>query len=406
MGRPISISLSPNTQRNDVWLAATLLFQPWLWKKGDAIARTERWFTAHFSGYQAVSFNSGRSALLAILRAFGIGKGDEVIVQAFTCVAVPNSVLWCGATPVYTDIDQSLTIDPAGLEKRITPRTKAIIVQHTFGILARIERIKAIARKHGLYVIEDCAHILDVSDSEAGAGSYGDAAFFSFGRDKAVSSVFGGMAIIRNRHGEACNKLSNYWQSLDYPPLHWIGQQLFHPVAFWFILPLYTIGIGKLLLLFLQTIQFLSFPVYKEEKRGGRPKYFPARYPNALALLLMLQLSKIRVLNNRRKRATSTYTRMLAIKKDSTAISISQGGTLLRYPISVSSAKQLLTHARAQGILLGNWYHHIIDPDGVDFQSVFYRKGSCPKAEYAASHIINLPTNIAKENIERIVSAL
>ena len=93
-------------------LSCQTVLMPWLWKKGRVIAQSEQWFESYLPDSTAVSFNSGRSALLAILKAFNIGEGDEVLVQAFTCVAVPNSVCWAGARPVYADIDKTLNIDP------------------------------------------------------------------------------------------------------------------------------------------------------------------------------------------------------------------------------------------------------------------------------------------------------
>ena len=80
-----------------------------------------------------VLFESGRVAQYFLLKALGIGQGDEVIIQAFTCVAVPNSIIWTGAKPIYVDIDESLNMDPKKLEKLINKKTKAVIWQSTFG---------------------------------------------------------------------------------------------------------------------------------------------------------------------------------------------------------------------------------------------------------------------------------
>ena len=103
MMKPIVISLSPNTEANDVSLAWTLLFQPWRWKRGETIENLEYEFAEYVGRDVAVSFNSGRSALLAILASLGFQKGDEVLLQAFTCNAVPNPVLWQGLKSVYVD---------------------------------------------------------------------------------------------------------------------------------------------------------------------------------------------------------------------------------------------------------------------------------------------------------------
>src|SRR5258708_38627216 len=117
MKRPIALSLSPNTQTDDILRAVKMLFCPWKYVTGSAISSLEQWFRQYFDVSYAVSFASGRGALYAILKGLGIEEGDEVILQAFTCVAVPNAVLWAGAKPVYIDVTDSLTLDTNKLEQ-------------------------------------------------------------------------------------------------------------------------------------------------------------------------------------------------------------------------------------------------------------------------------------------------
>src|SRR3989344_3562099 len=128
MIKPISISLSPNTEPDDVWLAFKLLFQPWRWQKGSVEVILQQEFKYAFA------FNSGRSALMAILDSLGIEKGSEVLLQAFTCNAVPNPILWSGLKPVFVDVDkETFNIDVEDLKRKIGPKSRAVIVQHTFG---------------------------------------------------------------------------------------------------------------------------------------------------------------------------------------------------------------------------------------------------------------------------------
>ena len=194
----------------------------------------------------------------------------------------------------YGDIDESLNLDPALLEKSITTKTKAIIVQHTFGIPARIELIKKITQKHNILLIEDCAHSLGATVNGQKVGTFGDAAFFSFGRDKVLSSVFGGLFIINNK--SKASKLQSFkeeYQKINYPSYSWIFQQLLHPVVFALILPLYNLILGKVLLFVLQKLKLLSYPVYPIEKEGGKEERLFRKYPNALAMLACQQLDKL-----------------------------------------------------------------------------------------------------------------
>lgn len=401
----ISASLSPNSDWKDVLTAFKLLFTPWNWKKGDSIGLVEEWFSKNFHA-TAVSFNSARSALFAILTTFGIGKGDEVLCQAFTCVAVPNSILWTGATPVYVDIDDRFNIDPSDARKKITKHTKAIIVQHTFGIPAQLDELIKLAKEHNLLLIEDCAHSLGATYNGKKVGLYGDAAVFSFGRDKVISSVWGGMGII-NAKCQITNaklKLKAYQQKLSFPSYVWIVQQLLHPISFSVILPLYNLGIGKVLLVLLQKLRLLSIPVYPEEKTGGQPTMFPQRYPNALATLLLGQLEKLEYMNSQRKIVAKYYWDHGVKTPGLPEFPI--GAMFLRYPILSDHTLTLKMHAKTKAILLGTWYNNIIDPKGVDFDNIGYRPGSCPKAELASINVLNLPTNISLENAGRVILSL
>jgi dTDP-4-amino-4,6-dideoxygalactose transaminase len=323
-------------------------------------------------------------------------------VQAFTCVAVPNSVIWSGARPVYADIDRTLNIDPVDVARKLTPMTKAIVVQHTFGIPARMDKIVAIAKKNNLIVIEDCAHSLGAAYNGKKIGTVGDGAFFSFGRDKVVSSVWGGAAIIHSKFKEQNLNLKLFQHRLKYPPMPWIAQQLLHPIAFSFILPAYINGLGKAALVVLQKLHVLSFPVYKEEKSGGQPKYFPMKYPNALAALLVNQLGKLDTYNRTRRHSASEYIRHV---KGVTG-SVGSDSVYLRFPILVKNPKQIISRAKQKGVLLGNWYHNVIDPTGTNVQLAGYTRGSCPYAEHIATHIINFPTLVSDTDVRKVLSVL
>lgn len=401
----ISASLSPNTDIHDISTALRVLISPWTWNAGTSEIEVRHWFREVFHA-DAYLFTSGRVALYELLKAFGIGTGDEVILQAFTCVAVPNSVRWAGAMPVYADIDKSLNIDPTDFEKKITRKTKAVIVQHTFGNAADMDAIAKIAHKQNILVIEDCAHALGATYKGKMLGTLGDAAFFSFGRDKAVSSVWGGAACIHksNHANEAADTLAENHHRLPKPSAFWILQQLLHPLAFSVILPTYRSGMGKALLVTLQKIHALSKPVFACELDGNEPPHFRMQYPNALAQLLIVQLKKLPDMVKTRRENERLY--RTSYPKSAEDVHIRNGASLLRYPLIVSDPEMYMKQARAAGILLGNWYHHVIDPFGTNFTVISYNIGGAPVAEHIAKHIINLPTLLSKREVTYVIDTV
>ncbi len=140
-----------------------------------------------------VAVNSGTSALWVALGALGIGPGDEVIVPGYTFIASITSIVFARAVPVLAEIDETLTLDPEDVEKRITPRTKAVMLVHMLGNPGRIEEIKKITDKNNLYLIEDSAQAFGATYKGKYAGSYGDIGTYSFNIFKTISAGDGGM---------------------------------------------------------------------------------------------------------------------------------------------------------------------------------------------------------------------
>src|SRR5512135_1616150 len=129
-----------------------------------------------YLGLRLFPFYKGRVALFAILKAMGVNTGDEVIVPGFTCVVVPNAVIYNRALPVFVDIDgATYNIDPGKIEAKITKKTRAIIVQHTFGVPAEMDGITEIAKAHNLFLIEDSCHTLGSRYKGKPVGAFGDA---------------------------------------------------------------------------------------------------------------------------------------------------------------------------------------------------------------------------------------
>lgn len=405
--KPISISLSPNTEKDDIRLVFKLIFQPWLWKNGKTIIDLEEEFKKYLGVKHAISFNSGRSSLLAILTSLGLEKDSEILLQAFACNAVANPIIWAGLRPVYVDCNEkTFNISAEDLRKKINPKSRAVIVQHTFGLPAYMDEIVKICEENKLILIEDCAHSLGAAHKGKKVGTFGKIAFFSFSRDKVISSVYGGM--IATNDDKLAEKIKEYQEKIGYPSYFWIKQQLLHPVLMnWLILPTYSI-LGKYLLVFFQWTQILSKAVHWKEKRGMIPGYFPKRLPNALAILALNQFKKLERFNQHRREIAKFYTEELSNTSYQLPDTSYNGNIFLRFTVKHPKAHEIIKKAWKENILIGDWYTTPIAPHDTIIEKMQYMAGSCLIAEKLAKETLNLPThiNISKEDTKQIVEFL
>ncbi|XOF33399.1 MAG: DegT/DnrJ/EryC1/StrS family aminotransferase [Candidatus Electrothrix sp. YB6] len=155
----------------------------------------EQAFAKYTGAAHAQAVTSGTAALKVALAALGVGQGDEVITQGFTFVATWEAIFDVGAVPVFTEIDQTLNMDPADLEQKITSKTRAIIPVHMLGAPARIVEIKAIADKYGIPVLEDTAQAAGARLVGQHLGTFGHFGTFSFDSVKTMTTGEGGMVI-------------------------------------------------------------------------------------------------------------------------------------------------------------------------------------------------------------------
>ena len=168
----------------------------------------------------AVAVSSGTAGLHLALLALGIGEGCEVIVPSFTFVAVANAVHYVGATPVFVDIDPiTLNLDPSLIEQAITSSTRAILVVHTFGVPAEMDRIRQIAERHDLAVIEDACEAIGAEYDSRKAGTFGDLAVFGFYPNKQITTGEGGCVLTRDPNlAERLRSLRNHGRPAQRTP--------------------------------------------------------------------------------------------------------------------------------------------------------------------------------------------
>ena len=155
----------------------------------------EQEFASYCGAQHAQAVTSGTAALKVAMKALGVGPGDEVITQGFTFVATWEAIFDTGAVPVFTEVDETLNMDPVDLEKKITSRTKCIIPVHMLGAQARIKEIMAIADKHGIAVLEDTAQAPGCRLDGKHMGTFGACGTFSFDPVKTITTGEGGMIV-------------------------------------------------------------------------------------------------------------------------------------------------------------------------------------------------------------------
>lgn len=359
--------------------------------------------------HSALTFPSARTALLALLKAMEIGEGDEVLVTGFTCVAVPSPVLLAGARPVYLDINpRTLNLDPSGIEGRITPRSKAIIVQHTFGNPCAMEPILDIARRHRLYVIEDCALALGSRYKQRPAGAWGDAAIISFELSKTITGGWGGIAWV-NRDPQLSARLAGLQSQCEFlsrPRAAAISLQvalsflLYHPGYY---------GLGRYIGAILYRTGVFRVSTTSEENRGLMPARYWKRLSDDHWRIIVNQFRRLDRILEQSRQVSHIYQQVLEAHGVNTFPMVLPGAdpNWIRFPFLVPDRAGMQSYFAKKGIEVGQWFDSPIS-GATDYGPFGYQAGECPNAEFVSRHIVNLPVHVrlSKADVSKIAGAL
>src|SRR3989339_830588 len=189
----------PTLKGNELKYTTEAITTGWISSAGKFIDQFEQKFSQYCNTAHGISCCNGTVALHLAVEALGIGKGDEVIIPTFTMIGSANAVIYSGAKPVLVDSElDTWNINIDKIEEKITPRTKAIMVVHTYGHPVDMDKVKKIADRHNLYIIEDAAEAHGAEYKGKKTGSLGDIAGFSFYANKLVTTGEGGMVITDN----------------------------------------------------------------------------------------------------------------------------------------------------------------------------------------------------------------
>lgn len=385
----ISTDFAPNEQLDDAFLSLGLIFQPWLWKKGNALKVVKRRLESIFPNHTTYFFLTARSGLYNVLKGLHLPKNSEVIVQAFTCEAVILPILENKLKPVYCDIEaQTFSFNPIDLAKKITDKTKVVILQHSFGLIPRYRsQIQSIINRHNLVLIEDIAHGYNLSLADRAVAN--STFLISFGRSKALSSVFGG-AVITGDH-RVQQSLTGTGNILEFPSNFFIFRLLLYKPLSVFIKSTYDMFLGKLIHKLTNMINLVIPEITKKEKSGTFDPLLNKAYPNALAVLLSHQLKKYERIVKHRARICDIYRKKI------------DNISLLRYPLLVKNPHSIREALAKHNIFLGNWYDQTVAPKSINFAKMQYKMGSCPTAEKVCKTILNLPTNLSHQEALKVL---
>jgi perosamine synthetase len=360
---------------------------------GHTVKHFESALTSLLSVSHLVTFSSGRNSLRAILKAMDIGEGDEVILPGFTCVVVPYTILQCGATPVYVDIRRDYRMNPDALCASLTHRTKAIIAQHTFGLPERVSDIATLTRQRGIWLIEDCAHVLPGSAHNGKAlGTWGDAAYFSFERGKTLSSGWGGAAVTCDESiGRQLCQIKQGIPSLSRRDNLKIGAQLLltillhHPDLF---------ALGGIVRGAMARRGVFPNAMPPSECRGDPPNQLLGRLADTQATLLLCQMQQLSSIAAHRR----SCVRALSERLVGHPIDL----PLMWYPLQVTKAQEAVEGFRSHQIELRRWEAPLTPPN-CDTARARYRWGSCPVAEEISRGCVALPTMLNRADLDRVI---
>lgn len=378
---------SMTLDNDDVVIANKQLKNRKNWFSDNYTKEYENTFSKWNGSRYAFAFMGGRVALSACIYALGLKSDDEVILPGYTCVVVPNAFHFAGIKTIYSDIElDTYGLDSALIEGKITAKTKAILLHHLYGLVCRdYEKIIAIARKHKLYVIEDCAHSTGAIFKDRKVGNLGDVAFYSSEQSKIFNTIQGGMAGTNN--DLLAKRLKDYYDHASYPNAKLIDKQLYSvrinyysfkdPQRWW---------MGDIMRFLYKDKIIIS--TTKEEEQGIKPRYYGCKMPSPIAAIGLNQLKKIDEYNQKRRNTSHKWDKWCESHGYKKPVIIPYSKPVfLRYPVMVEPEKKRdISWANKElGLTLGVWFESNIHP-------ISKQVKGCPNADKAVRQCINFPT--------------
>jgi len=292
--------------------------------------------------------------------------------------------------------------DPDSIKSKITPKTKAIIAQHTFGIPCHMDEIMNVANSFGIPVIEDCAHSLGAVYKGKKLGSIGYASFFSTDHSKVISTSIGGLAA--SNDNDCIMKLKEIYENSDFLTRNQVKRQILsfslfhilsHPRLYW--IGKYIFGLLLKIKIAMYITDYLSLTKPK--------KYpFPAKLSNIHSRIGISQLNHLAENLNHRQKIVHQFAKIVDTNEH-----IFQNNNMkcvwLRFPILVENRDEFISKFQKYHDL-GIWYTQVTECRYANFHEIGYEDGSCPKAEWATKRIVSIPTHFRMVQLANLISEM
>jgi dTDP-4-amino-4,6-dideoxygalactose transaminase len=353
----------------------------------------ENGFADWFKVSNAFSFWKGRVAMYAILKAMDVKNDDEVILPGYTCVMDVNPIKYLGAKPVYVDIEpNTFNMNTDLLEGKITPKTKVITAQHTYGYVCDMDKILNIAQKYNIPVIEDCCLCLGSTYKGKLAGTFGKAAYFSFQWNKPFTTGLGGMAVTNDKF--LAGKIEKICKEQLVQPsikekLMLLAQLMVYRA---FIYPR-TTAMAQSFFRFLTKKGIVIGSSSSCEFKPEMEKDFFKAMSSVQAEAGIRRLKKLEKNIAHRREMAEFYDELLSKYGWPTRNYDKEimNPVMVRYPIRIKEKDKAIQQAALAGIELGSWFECPLHPIETPLGRYDYKPGMCPEAEKASRQVVNLP---------------
>jgi perosamine synthetase len=360
----------------------------------NVVTRFEDAFAKWTGADSAFAFWKGRVAMYAILRSLGVSEGDEVILPGYTCVMDVNPIKYLGAEPVFVDIEpDTYNIDVGLIEEKITPKTKVIIAQHTYGYPCEMDAIMDIADKHGIPVVEDCCLALGSKYRDKLCGTFGVAAYFSFQWNKPFTTGIGGMVVASD--AKLADKIRDLREAEIVAPSFKTAFLLsMQRLVYRLLIYPKTTAMAQSLFRWLTKKGILVGSSSTAEFVPEMADDFFMAMGSGQARAGLRQLKKIDGNLQHRRTMQRLYDELL-VQAGFSVPEIPEhfDPSLVRYPVRVADKQRAIVEAPASRVEIGTWFECPLHPIETPMHLYGYTEGMCPLAEKASREVVNLPTH-------------